>query len=250
MIIPAFVRRLCRTVFCRGGYGVHSPFAFDLITTVIEERSRYYCYGMLDDLRAQLRQERRRIRYGGRELTVRRAIRRLCFSTEGCRLLFRLANRFRPAKILVVGSGFGLTPLYVTACVKGADCLVVEPSPVAAVIARNLIRKYAHSSISVYDGKSGDSALPDLTGFDMIVWGKTGVPETALSAAAVERMLRYATSDSLLIVAGINESRAAKQAWKGLCVRPEVSATFDLYTFGIVFFTPKLHRKTCRCIPF
>jgi hypothetical protein len=233
-------------IFCRGGYGVHSPFAFDLITNVIEERHLYYCYEMLDSLRLQLRQENRKIKCGNKELTVRQAMRRLCFSAGGYRLLFRLANRFHPGKILVAGSGLGLTPLYVTACLKGADCIVFEPEPALAVIARNMIEKYARSSIQVYSGKPDMSELKDS---DLIVWGKEISFAATFSPEAFEKMLRLAAEKSIMIVSGINESRADKQAWKKLCSHPRVSVTFDLYSFGIVFFTPKLNRRTYKCIP-
>ncbi|MDR1381406.1 MAG: hypothetical protein LBJ47_08010 [Tannerella sp.] len=245
---------LYRTVFCRGGYGVHSPFAFDLITNVIEEKRPFYCYEMLDNMRLQLRRESRCLRCGDRELTAKQALRRLCFSAQGYRLLFRLANRFHPGKILAVGSGMGLTPLSVTACSTDAGCVVFEPEPSVAVIARNLIKKYARSSIGVHVGMPGEPEPPDLNRFDFIVWGTSGAERGAGFAAdfspeAFEKLLRYAADESVMIISGINGSRAAKKTWKGICAHPGVSVTMDLYSLGIVFFSPKLNRKTYKCIP-
>jgi hypothetical protein len=239
MMISA-VSRLYRMVFCRGGYGVHSPFVFDLITNVIEEKCMYYCYGMFDGIRLQLRQEGRKIKCGNRELTVKQALRRFCFSARGYRLLFRLANRFHPKKILVTGSGLGMTPLCVTAYSKDADCIVFEPEPPVAVIARNMVKKYARSSINVYD----KSSLPDMHCFDFVVWG---TPDD-FSLNTFENMLRYLTDESILIISGINGSRTGKKAWKEICAHSKVTVTIDLYSFGIVFFSSKLNRKTYKCI--
>jgi hypothetical protein len=243
------VRRLYRTIFCRGGYGVHSPFAFDLITNVIEERCMYYCYEILDNLCLQLQQDSYRIKCGDKELTVKQAMRKFCFSTGGYKLLFRLANRFHPGKILIVGSGLGLTPLYVAAYSKNVDCIVFEQEPSIAIIARNMIGKYARSSISVYDNVYGGSDLPELGNFDFIVWGENKPFAAGFSLEVFEDMLRHVTDKSVMVISGINESRTDKRIWKKLCAHPRVSVTFDLYSFGIVFFTHKLNRKRYKCIP-
>ncbi|MDR0699085.1 MAG: hypothetical protein LBG28_07720 [Tannerella sp.] len=243
------IGRFYRAIFCRGGYGVHSPFAFDLITNVIEERCMYYCYEMLDNLRLQLRRENCKIECGDKALTVKRAMRKFCFSTGGYKLLFRLANRFRPGKILIVGSGLGFTPLYVTAYSKGVDCIVFEPEPSIAIIARNMIKKYAHSSISVYDNNCSESDLSELKQFDFIVWGKNRPFAADFTLEVFENMLRHITDESVMVIYGINESRADKRIWEKLCAHTRVSVTFDVYSFGIVFFTPKLNRKTYKCVP-
>ncbi|MDR1525240.1 MAG: hypothetical protein LBS79_08335 [Tannerella sp.] len=262
-MIPA-VDRLYRSIFCRNGYGVHSPFAFDLITNVIEEKRGYYCYEMLDNIRLQLQRESRKIKCGDKELTVKQALNRFGFSVRGHELLFRLANRFQPEKILVAGSCLGLTPLYVTAYSKGANCIVFEPEPSVAVIARNMVKKYAHSSINIYDKLPDEFDMPALNDLDFIVWGKTptgffpGRKEPAagcgsvftadFSLSAFEHLRRYITDESVLIVSGINASCADRQTWKALCAHPMVSVTLDLHSFGIVFFTAKLTRKSYKCV--
>lgn len=71
----------------RCGYGVHSPFAFQLITDVIYEKTPYYAYHAL-----AAEQEKREKAHGWRK--------------EGekvNRLLFRLVNRVQPRAILEVG---------------------------------------------------------------------------------------------------------------------------------------------------
>jgi hypothetical protein len=258
------IGKLYRSIFCCGGYGVHSPFVFDLITNVIEEKRVYYCYEMLDNIRFQLQRESRKIKCGDRELTVKQILNRFDFSVKSHELLFRLANRFRPEKILVIGSCLGLTPLYVTAYSKNANCIVFEPEPSVAVIARNMVKKYAHSSINIYENIPGEFDMPVLNNLDFIVWGKIktgflpGEKDLAAGSSPVftadfslntfEHILRYVTDESVMIISGINASRANKRTWKALCSHPKVSVTLDLYSFGIVFFTPKLNRKSYKCI--
>lgn len=237
--------RLYRKLFCRGGYGVHSPFAFDLITTVIEEKRAYYCYETLDHIRLQLQQENRNVRCGEKDLTIKKAIRICCFSVSGYRLLFRLANRFHPEKVLIIGSGFGLTPLYISAHSQKTDCVVLEREQSVAAIARHVVGKYACSSIRIYDEISGEFDMPELENVDLIVWGKS----MDFSFDSFEHMLPYKTGRSIMVINGINNSSADRQVWDKVRTHPEVSVTFDLYSLGIVFFNSKLHQKTYKAIP-
>ena len=71
----------------RCGYGVHSPFAFSLITDVMYEKRAYYAY-------ARLEQEQKRQGLAGVEWTG---------SSKMNRFLFRLVNRIQPSVIVEVG---------------------------------------------------------------------------------------------------------------------------------------------------
>ncbi len=80
----------------RRGYGVHSPFAFDLITTVIYEKANYYSYKEIES--SELYKNRRKHE-------------RYTTSKKLNRLLFRLANRLQPTQILQMGDTT-ITSLY------------------------------------------------------------------------------------------------------------------------------------------
>ena len=71
----------------RCGYGVHSPFAFSLITDVIYEKMPYYAYDLLKA------EQKKRITTQRWEKGIPRIN----------RLLFRLVNKVQPATIIEVG---------------------------------------------------------------------------------------------------------------------------------------------------
>ncbi len=62
------------------GFGIHSPFAYDFITRTLRERLPYYAYDSLDAKAA------------AESIRLRRL-----------RLLFRIAVRFNPATVAIVG---------------------------------------------------------------------------------------------------------------------------------------------------
>lgn len=71
----------------RCGYGVHSPFAFGLITDVVYEKMPYYAYSSLK------KEQKKKVK----ELGWRKGTRKVN------RFLFRLVNRVQPETIVEVG---------------------------------------------------------------------------------------------------------------------------------------------------
>lgn len=90
----------------RCGYGVHSPFAFSLITDVVYEKRPYYAYALLEK---EAKKMRRMHGYDKGMLKVNR-------------LLFRLVNRMQPAGIVEVGRS-SVASLYLQAAKPSADYL-------------------------------------------------------------------------------------------------------------------------------
>ena len=73
----------------RCGYGVHSPFAFDLITNVIYEKTSYYAYRQLAMQRKRMNENNQMMKRDSLEKVDR--------------LLFRLVNRMQPTTIVEMG---------------------------------------------------------------------------------------------------------------------------------------------------
>ena len=90
----------------RCGYGVHSPFAFNLITHVIYESTAYYKYEELAKAQKQLELEKdKRWKYESKKVK---------------RLLFRLVNYTQPETIVDAGT-LAASALYLKAGKEGAD---------------------------------------------------------------------------------------------------------------------------------
>ena len=225
-------------IFCHGGYGVHSPFVFNLITTVIEEKRSYYCYEILGAVRKQLLHNYDKIVYNNREYTVKDALNKFCFTEREDRLLFRLANRFQPQTIYMIGSDLGLAPLYISSWSESANCVVFEPEPSTATVTRKIVDKYSSASIDIRT--SCNPEVADYSSIDFIVLGNI------FSIDTFKGFLPHLNDNSVMVISGINSSRKNRDTWKMVCNAPEVTVTLDLYSLGIVFFNPKLHRKTYK----
>lgn len=135
----------------RKGYGVHSPFAYSFIRTIINEKGDYYGYSDLKPLRKNVRS---------------------LAPLKVDKLLFRMANFFQPAVAIKMGAGGVLSLKYIQAGCKRAKC--VELSETAAWDRIEELQGNA-SSVMLYIGETErfreifEAALPFLSPQSVVV---------------------------------------------------------------------------------
>lgn len=199
------------------GHGIHSPFVFNLITKVIEEKAHYHSYDDIRFVLDSLPQERLRL-------------------NKHNRLMFRLANYFGVKKVLEIGSGYGVNTLCLTAPSSDIECTCVEISEQKAALARKLLhgwdRKiefFAGGRLPVLQEKQ-DCIFIDLNNCG-------GLPEdinSYLSELSYEK--------TFIIVKGIRTNKHYQALWKGIMNMESRTAVLDLFNMGILFFDKKLYR--------
>jgi len=133
----------------RNGYGVHSPFAYNLIKGVIYESHMYYAYPELARMRGS---------YAGR----------LSVSGRMDRLMFRLANYVRPEKAAIVGRNRGVTGKYVAAGCRKAQVMQAD-SPAGMAGKR-------YDLCYVAPGEDAYGALPPAQGRKAFLWRREYTP--------------------------------------------------------------------------
>lgn len=100
------IRKIRRRLFCRKGHGVHSPFVFNLITQVIEEKLPFYAF---DEIKQTASSDSR-------------------FTHRYGQLLFRLVNHFKPNVVIRVGSP-AVPDLYLQKALSGKGELHLINTP-------------------------------------------------------------------------------------------------------------------------
>lgn len=201
----------------RKGYGVHSPFAFGLITRVIYEKYPYYNYSGLGGIRRELLATLPGTRLN-REKTDR--------------LLFRLVNRMQPATIVEVGTSSGLTTCYLAAAKEDACCHTFDEQSGCAPA----VRQWFAGKKNVCFHREAllpslQSVVNGLGAVDFLYLG-----ENAWAGDAFEACLPKAGERSLFVVKGIHRSRGKEAWWRSVISDPRTGVTFDLYDIGLVFF--------------
>ena len=201
----------------RKGYGVHSPFAYSFIRGVVLESSAYYAYADLAPLHPWW------VRWF-----------RL-YPMQCRRLLFRLAN-FAEPRTVELRTADEVAAKYIRAAVPRAEVRRKE-----GAIPGEVRRKEGAMSGEVRRKEGGLAAVPEGSpegreAADFVLVGKEWLEEAAAVAARMPER-------GMLVCEGIHESARAKEIWRTIREAPHTGVTFDLYTYGVAFFNPKLHKQ-------
>ena len=197
------------------GFGVHSPFAFRLITKVIREKARYYAYDEIEVICHE---------HVDDSLSHRQKHLRKRISTSRGRLFFRLTNFFRPDNILEIGTSWGISTLYLRLAGRQSEITVVEPLPEIHDFAESLFADYFRQTperlyiVVNRLPKPYYRALPDLL-----------APVLDMHA--------------LLIIDGIRSNSEVKSWWEKLVKDERVRVTVDMKNVGLVCCDPKLNKQ-------
>lgn len=106
------------------GFGVHSPFAFYFIRRVLCERTPYYAYDEIAELRQQVHDKARHVKGHSRVMSIKHA-----------KMIYRILCYFRPKTMLQIGSTYG---------VSTATALLYDPE----------------LTVTLYDSRIGEAGIP------------------------------------------------------------------------------------------
>lgn len=204
----------------RQGFGVHSPWAYDLIENVINERHPYYAY---EDLYAFWEKAPQYLPQ---------------YPQSRDEMLFRLVNRFNPKSILEVGTGAGVSTGYLASVSKESKVITVDyPHPAEKDVRRNL-RRIPNIEYITADVLQTVQDILDSGNVPQFVH----IAHTALWRQAVEMILPYATPDMVIVVEDLGKKQK-KEWWNGIINDERIGVTFQMKKLGLLFFDPKMTKQ-------
>ena len=238
----------------KGPNRVHSPFVFELYTEAILPNKNFYRTEALDKLREELLNDHAVITQenpgaGSKKLnrysTTVASVAKISGSPlKYSRLLLRLADRFKPAATLELGTSLGIATMHLAAAHPLGKVITLEGNPETAAFARKNFKKAGLTNVELIEGLFSEtlpSALQKLTKLDLVFLDGDHRKEPALNY--IRQMLPHFHNDSLLIMDDIHWSKEMEEAWEEVKQLPEVTVTIDLYRMGLVFFRKEQVRE-------
>lgn len=241
------------------GHGVHSPFVFDFIRNVLNDKTKYASCEEVERFRRRLLNNNTPVPiedYGAGSSTARsnsttvgsRSVAAITVNTakspKYTRLLFRIARYYRPKYMLELGTSFGISAASLALADQHAMLLTGEGNYAVASMARDHFLSLGLPNIRVVTGNF-DNTLPEMV---------TSVPQVDLAFIdgnhRQEPTLRYFNTllprmspASIIIFDDIHWSRGMEAAWEKIKSHPSVLLTIDLFVFGLVIFRPEFKVK-------
>jgi len=244
------------------GHGIHSPFVFDFVTSVLNDRGPYPAWAAIEALRQRLRGDDRLLEVedlgagsvwngsgsmqdgseagsvgvGSRTRSIANIARRAAKPPRLGQLLFRVARRYRPGVILELGTSLGLSTAYLAAgAPAGATVWTIEGSDAIAKTAADNLRGLELANVEVLTGNFDDLLEPLLDKIgpvDMAFVDGNHRREPTLRY--FDSLMRHAGRSAVLIFDDIHWSREMEQAWAAIREDPRVFLTIDLFFIGLV----------------
>ncbi len=236
------------------GHGTHSPFVFEFITKVMNDKAGYDDYAKVEGLRNQLLNDSRMFvveDFGAgsaflkkNKRSIRSLARNAAKSKKYGQLLYRMVKFYQPEIILEMGTSLGITASYLSMGNPGSKLITMEGAgEISAVAQQNFSRLSLHN-IEQADGNFDltlSKVLKVVPRLDFVfVDGNHRLEPTI---RYFSNLLEKVANDSIFVFDDIHWSHEMEQAWKTIKNHPSVRCTIDLFFIGIVVFRQEFMEK-------
>ena len=215
----------------RKGHGIHSPYLFGFVNSVLFNREGV-------ELPRFIWNEHRKLR--AENVFVRRSsvTRKYGF------LLYRITRWFHPEMIIELGTGLGISTIYLSAGSPETPLHSIEHNKERAAWAAQLICRCCPGPVSIHVGGM-EERLEDVLHLlpNRFVAFVDGNHHYGPTVAYVESLLERVEDEAVIVMDDIYWSRGMQRAWKKLIDRDEVRVSIDLFHMGILFTGKELQKK-------
>lgn len=236
------------------GHRIHSPFVFDFIKNVLNDKTTYGCYKSIEPLRKQLLNDNTIIAVedfgaGSAVIPFRdRKVSAIAASSlkkkKFAQLLFRIVKYYQPGTIVELGTSFGITTSYLAFASTDAKVFTLEGSKAIGDIAEANFKKLNLKNIFfIRDNfeRSFPFVLEKIKNIDLLF--VDGNHRRDATLAYFHESLEKSNSFSVFIFDDIHWSNEMEDAWKQIKSHSSATLTIDLFFIGLVFFNPDFKVK-------
>ena len=215
--IKDYINKGVRKIKHRKGFGVHSPFAYSIITEVIEEKLPYYAYSFM-----------KRVYTSDAPISFKVAC-----------LMHRLANRFKSRHILEICCDGGYTAF---------PLVMVDSRNEILSLADNFVAKASSIRLSALEERAKQVAYIDSLQTvaedykaDMIVISE--LPAGMDSTVLYQWLTLHIHPETIVMVKGVRPKQHLEELWDMFCDDDNIEITMDLYDYGLAIRRPRFFKQ-------
>ncbi len=233
-------------------HGVHSPFAYDLITKCFYDSKKYSEYKILKAYRDKVVQSNEIINitdYGAGSRVFKSNERKVSAIAKNAgttlkkqQLLFRLAGYFKPKQILELGTSLGLGTMPLAIANSASKITTIEGCPNTSKRTQGFLDELNLNNIHLINEtfedffKASSSEKYDFIFID-------GDHSKEHTIQYFEFLLDKINNHSVLIFDDIHWNSKMTEAWQQIIMHPKVTVSIDTYFWGFVFFRKEQEKE-------
>jgi predicted O-methyltransferase YrrM len=228
------------------GHGVHSPFVFDFIKNVLNDKTSYADYKRIESIRESLLHNKTTIQVedlGAGSVVNKTDERQICRIAASslkprkyAQLLYRMVKYYQPMQVIELGTSLGVTTAYL-ASAAGSDVHSLEGAAAIAQVAKQNFAALGLTNINLHIGNF-DTTFPTLLrsfknpALVFIDGNHRKLP----TLDYFRQLLATADETAILVFDDIHWSADMEEAWELIKSERNVTLSIDLFFIGIVFF--------------
>ncbi len=234
------------------GHGIHSPFVFELVTEVLNDKHSYYAFSQIDDYRKELGMSEEIVEvrdFGAGSHVMKNNNRNVSdiYKNSAIRkkygeILFRLITRYKSNTTIELGTSLGVSTLYLAMPDRQNRVFTIEGCPESAGVAAKVFIRLELNNVNSLVGRFYD-VLPDVLNkietLDFLF--VDGHHEQDATVDYFNMCKLKAGNNSVFVFDDIHWSEGMERAWDEICRDSDVTLSVDLFQLGLVFF-----RKECK----
>ena len=242
------------------GHGVHSPFVFEFIKNVLNDKKEYPFYQPIEKIRKTLLANNDLIEvedFGAGSAVIntkQRVVKDIAASSlkpkKYSQLLFRIVQYYKKINILELGTSLGTTTAYL-ASAPNTVVTTMEGSANIASIADKNFSLLGLKNIEIINGDF-ENTLPAFTSvtkkIDFVFLD--GNHRKAPTLKYFEEILLHANEETIFVFDDIHWSSEMEEAWDIVKKHNQVTLTIDLFFIGIALLGKKFKEKQHFAIRF
>jgi len=234
------------------GYGLHSPFVYDFHRNILNSSGEKTVLNDIKRIRKHLIKEQTFLyttdlgtgskKAKHRWLSLKTAVKRMSIPHKYGKVLYRIIEYYSLKDILEIGTGIGVSTLYLAKGRKSKTVQTIEGDPQKANFAEELFKKHNLENIQIRVNHFDEvlffvlqkmQHLPDFVFID-------GNHQKSSTIRYFETILPFIHNDTVVVLDDIHWSMDMEEAWNEIRKYNQVTVTIDLFRVGIVFFKKEL----------
>jgi predicted O-methyltransferase YrrM len=236
------------------GHGIHSPFVFEFIQKVLNDKKQYPEYAAIEKARKKLLHDKTPVPVedfgagtsvsgSGNTKTVASVATNSAKPPRYAQLLFRMSRYYAPQNTLELGTSLGISTAYLAA---GNSNMVItgEGNKALASIAKTQLDALGYPHVKIITGHF-DHTLPQMLAAmpRVDIAFMDGNHRKIPTLKYFNLLLPKLSPSAAIVIDDIHWSEEMESAWKTIKEDPRVMLTADLFFLGIVFFRPEFKVK-------
>ncbi|HKP31917.1 MAG TPA: class I SAM-dependent methyltransferase [Chitinophagaceae bacterium] len=236
------------------GHGIHSPFVFDFVKNILNDRRDFYAFTPIENLRKELLIDKTLIDVNdlgagssskkNNQRTIAEIAKKSLKPKKLGQLLFRIVDHFRPKTIVELGTSLGITTAYLAAANGAGKVFTIEGADRVADVAQKNFDRLNLYNTTLIRGNFDEKLRPVLNELlDIDLAFVDGNHRLEPTLKYFDLLLRYSNENTILIFDDIHWSREMEVAWEQIKKADAVTCTVDLFFLGFVFFRKEFKER-------